>query len=440
MIRSKPIIYLGQSGEHLHQAITELNSQVCFPTPSSLCINHTFSPSVRGCHLHLKPCPIHPILPGNSSSTSSEHNSCVICRENQESVDVEVHRLMETMDYVSGQQVTVLGGITEAGSDSKTYHHLLNLLLEDYPQLELHLSVVEGGARPRGVDAYSTLLALDRLWQHYPNTSSLLLRNFEDFLYEDDVERARKTSGPSQTVSLQDYYHWLACDLWPIVTPSSSTSLLASYGREEEEEENNPLLLSRSLLWPYHIRSHPVLLIDVRTSLYRTLQKTTTASRSGKSKGEVEIQPSRLLATSLHRLHQSYQERFPHYFPLLERSSRMISVMSISLDSRAQRWREVIGKDLNVQWATKGLKWLLYEDWVEPTVLESKLPKAGKGQMVVSTVSFQSPYIHAELLNLLDGVQGLLSVQAHRHLLGDDQWEDIIEATLRLEDLLGSLG
>lgn len=418
-MKTRPVFFIGESGAHLQEALAALDRRLEFDSLPSLCTTQSFKPSAADSgRLHLPQCP--------SNCMICWDQLCLHCCQSRKDAHKAMRRAVEQLDYLSS--VSIVGGASSP-FERWAWSQTLENLRDDYGRLAIHSTVLRPYLGDCGVNAYYSVLATTQILDH---CTSIMIRGSEDFLFEDEIDQARKTSGAARELSLRDYYHWLACDMWCVLAPHNDAG--------------------RYMLWPQHICSYPQRLYDVRTSLHRTLQKLAAAAK-GSRKG-IDVAPARFVSTALHRLHLCYQQRFPAPFPLLSETVRMASSTLMRLDSVRQRilfQAPQSETQVGVHWASPGLRWMLYEDLCDhylatPPVasLDSHdaKPVSVLGNIPIAALAFQSPYATLDLLSLLRRVQGLLTARAFEHVVSDTTggtMESVLDAAYALEAFLGDV-
>lgn len=405
-MNSKPTIYIGQSGQQLRDALYSLDKRLGCVSPPSLLLDQQFRPSDPG-ECHLRKC---------GRDMVCWEPGCFVCGKNVVDLHDGMRRLAEQLDFMS--TVTLVADV------SSPFGHwaadqALDYVLDEFAPVCLH-SVLLQPVACGGMDAYSSLLACSRLTEH---STTLMMRGADEFLFEDEVEVSRKTSGAARVLGLEDYYHWLACDLWTALRPQLS------------------MQSRRYALWPHHVCSYPKRLVDVRSSLHKTLH---VLSAQAKGRRTPDLVPARIVSSSLHRLHLCYQQKYPDMLPSIADTARIASSAVLRIEQhRVQVHSSAADASTAVHWASKGVKWMLYEDICDQLLSSAPAPPAEcdgpLGKMPVSALAFESPYAEMELLGLARRCRAQAEVGAFAQQLAAQgrQMEEVQDAVMLLQDFLG---
>jgi hypothetical protein len=417
-MRCDPVLHMGQASLHLQGALTKLDSKLGFEPPPSKSFNQQLLPSNESI-TQLRRCCGYDMVCWDSS--------CSSCNKSRQQVRKSIRSLLEELDY--------LNSITLICDTSNQFDHWLldtatTYLMDHCKAIEMHGIALRPIYTVNGLDAHRSTLMYSKMLTH---CSSVTLRGCKEFFFEDEVEASRKTSGAARCLSMEDYYHWLGCDIWFLSRRACvAASAHPSY-----------------TLWPRHICSYPSKLVDVRSSLHRTLLKVESALK-GSRKG-ADLVPHRLVSSSLHHLHLAYQHSQSHlpsqlsYHDLIwHQRLRMASMCSAHIDSTSRAYHVApSGQDVpGLHWATKGLHWLVSEDVYGPFQDAASVGRKGTGLRLLDNVplaimSFESPYMELDIMNACTSTKRLLATGAFNHRLSASTGiaaEDLLDATLNLEE------
>eukprot|EP01031_Cornospumella_fuschlensis_P026535 gene26535-32068_t len=412
-MNSKASIYFSQPGRHLSDALSCLDQDLLFPSSSTeVSFDQEFQLS-NATSSRLKRC---------GANMICWLEDCSPCSQNQENLWNQVSSLLEGMDYVAS--VNLVGGCSDPFdlwiSDNLLQYFEVNCQKSSLRGISLKHCVYSSG-----MDAYYSSVLFARI---HPSVASLTIRGMDDFLYEDEIEASRRTSGAVRVQDLKEYYHYLGCDLWPLF------------------KRHDGISGGAYALWPWHVCTHPRKLFDIRTSIYKTLHKVKAAAKG--SRKTVDLVPHRIVSSSLHRLHMC---SVANYADLLcaewNQFARVASVANFTMNSG----RGVINMDYSRQnstsavfdWAARGLQWIYYEDMFPVDTAPVKVEKRGSGlldHVPLSAACFESPYCELEIVSTYRRARSMLSAGAYVHKLGEAGGvtvEDVVDASNSLEDMVG---
>jgi hypothetical protein len=427
-------VYIGSSSSHVQHHTDSLCDRFHFPRVSSLNIQEDFGMSAcRDSTLRLCKC----------SHVLYSLDYCSQCKRNSELIYQSSRKLLESEDY------SPVLNLCYDSNDSFCvwcYDHLGKFASSEIKSpvtgsilLSNQLHTINGG-----IDNYLSLYSVSKA---LGASSFLIFRGMEEYLIQNNENTSKSDKIP---LSYSDCCRMIACDLSFNFFPHNglffSTNTVPSY-----------------VNFPYHVCSFSNKIIDVRSSLFRTLTKMDYRKRKGIQ--SVDIHPLRLLSSNLRHLHLGYQNHFPQYFLTLQTSSSAVrnfqsdlcgSFCSIRLSSVSNdvfpeaKFIHSPYSSVEVQnamnWATNSfLKWDLIEG-NELVSTSSSLgdlkPKASStsNPLDVSVFAFQSYYTLIDLKELCGKVKSFLENGSYKHLLhntllGEDEMVDkVVDMQIYLQN------
>ncbi|RYH06048.1 hypothetical protein EON65_43360 [archaeon] len=414
IMNSHASIFFGQPGNYLKESLHNLDRELAFSSSGSsqICLDQEFRLS-NSASSRLKRC---------GTDMVCWLCDCSCCLQNQEALWNQVSTLLEELDYVSS--ISLVGGCSDP-FDLLVVDSILEYLELNCPGISLRNVSLKHGVHTSGMDSYYSTMLYARMKSA---ATSFTIRGLDDFLYEDEIEASRKTSGAVRVQDLRDYYHYLACDLWPLF------------------KKHDGLSTGVYALWPWHVCTYPRKLFDIRTSIYKTLHKVNAAAKG--SRKTVDLVPHRIVSTSLHRLHMCSMAKYADIVcDEWSQYARVASVSNFSVFSE----RNIVNMDCSRQnntsavfnWAAKGLQWIHYEDMYAAENSPVKVDRRGSGvldHVPLSAACFESPYAELDIVSTYKRARAMLQAGAYAHKLGDAggmRAEEVMDAANSLEDLVG---
>jgi hypothetical protein len=433
-------VFVGQSSSLVQSHTDSLCDRFQFPKTSSLNIQEDFGISVcRDNSVRLCKC----------SHLLYSLDFCSQCKRNSECIYQSSRKLFESEDYSS--VLNICYDFNDPFSvwcydrlikfaDSEVKSPVTGSIL-----LDNQLNGINGG-----INNYLSLYSGSKALSF---STFLILRGMEEYLIQNNENTNKSDKIP---LSTSDCCRMIACDLSFNFFPHNglfySTNAVSSY-----------------VNFPYHVCSFSNKIIDLRSSLFRTLTKMDYQKRKGIQ--SVDIHPLRLLSSNLHTLHLRYQNQFPQHFLALQTSSSMSSTSSSSSFLDCQR--DLCGSFCNIRlnpfsndifpeakfipsryssievqnsmnWATNSfLKWDLLEgnELLSTSSSDLKPNVTNNAKLLdISVFAFQSYYGLLELKELCQKVKSSLEKGTYKHLLhnsllGEDEMVDkVIDLHIYLQN------
>jgi hypothetical protein len=486
--RDNSIIYIGQQSQELEKSINSLYRRFQLQTPSSVTIQE---------YPFLLPPPpqssskVKPTKPRKDTRSNcyelykcSHHHLfsfdfCRFCQANSELIVDSYRNLLEQQDLAPSLSL-VFEGYTQFGLWS--YLQLVELISIETKNSAYGSVLLKS---VNGVNGLENFYFLHSAVTALTSSTFCTVRGVDEYLSEvTDPHLLQQTQHEQPTASsqvktnssgiahIQDGYDMIACDLFLGLDNHNSWS----YG------------LGQYSLWPYHICSANNKLIDIRTSLYRSLQKLDKNKRKGIQ--TTDIVPMRLAVSNLHHLHLYYENKGQGYMNALKNLSYFGSYGNVSFQvsstiAKAPAKKTSINGavaiadfisqiDLggalgesqfgssrsnvadvkaSLAWATNGSTWELLEenkfnfpsDATESNKpVKSKIPKGSdsiensttRSELEVAAIAFKSVYAETDLKCVSSNSQQLMKRKAYDHILSKTSlsYETLYNDLLYLEE------
>lgn len=226
------------------------------------------------------------------------HADCSSCAVNCQSVEERLISLLHNPKFVTLPERLVIIYDLCSKSGLTTLDHTISFVSSNFP----HISIVAVMLKPYysiyGIDVYYAIMALQLA---VSMAAAVMIRGNED-----SVDSSYKDEYVSYgQISLADSDHRIAADLWAGFGPSDRMS-----------PSTSPLFIQ----WPLDTCSMYNKIIDVRSSMYRSLeiQKATTTT----TKRKVEYHSLRSMAANIRVLHNFYCSQYTHFLGNISAASK----------------------------------------------------------------------------------------------------------------------
>lgn len=350
-----------------------------------------------------------------------ESNYCETCHANQKAIYQATRRLMEERDW------NPVWNLTYDFSDPFSiwsYERIVGIVSQECPKSAIGTVMIKSPFQASGLDSYLSVCSASMT---LAASTYAMLRGTEEY----------HKDGSSYSVT--DLCKMVACDLCFTHFPHNGLFY-------EDGSYCN---------FPFHICSSSNRLIDIRTSLYRSLAKIDTKKKKGIH--NVEIHPLRLLSSNLHECHLKYTTQYPgllEYFPQRHIISSYSSIKADKSRKEMEFFRPIY-QEIDVQnavnWATGGKwDWELLEDYLSArSILTKKKPAEQKESSAaqisgdfaskpldISVLVLKSVYAEYDLLHLCEQAKLMISCHSYKHHLQDTRYSEefILDSILSIEN------
>lgn len=429
-----PVIYIGQGACALARSIHDLNKKLQYPDIPSLLLDEEAvvvkpnSLSRKGKSpeklRHEPMTKFH--LPRCGHGILEAERECLVCRDKTSQVFIVLKQFCENRDYASC--IYIVAEIHTAFA-CWIYDRVMEYLQLDGFAAAINTVLVKPALRISGIDnVYATYISAMAL----EHSKQVLLRGIDEYLSIPDLASNEKNNLSYDAV---DLHHIIACDLWPALACHDGTFY-----------ENG-----QYYLWPNHLAHSSSKLFDVRTSLFKTLQKVDRHKKKGGT-SNLDINPNRILASNVHHLHLSYLSVHPNLISnQLKKENQLFlgSHVKMRMDQEGGknsflRSLDQGGSDFTslMGWATNGVKWELIEECSAynlysraptsqkstRTTQQAKTEKANEEERIsgmkipFTAVVFDSIYAREDLQVIIDRTMDLLATNAYSHRFNEDTY------------------
>ncbi len=230
---------------------------------------------------------------------------------------------------------------------------------------------------------------------------AIYIRGIDEYLVEVEGEVTK------QSVDGGELAYLIACDLWPMFVPNDAVCY----------DEG------QYILWPHHFVTTLCKVIDMRSTLFRTITSLKKSERSRHG----DLKHNQILSSNVHHLHRVYlSDVWPSPTNTMGKYNLASKIEAI-LDRKIKKLRFVDRLNSSpdkftslLEWATPPIQWVLLEEsddfqsyFNSATVTSS--PNASS-EIKIATITFASPYGMQDLQLFCDKARNILYNGAYRHI------------------------
>lgn len=233
------------------------------------------------------------------------------------------------------------------------------------------------------------------------SSCAIYIRGIDEYLVEVEGEVTK------QSVDGDEIGYLIACDLWPIFVPNNAVCY----------DEG------QYILWPHHFVTTQCKVIDVRSTLFRTITSLKKSERSRHG----DLKHSQILSSTVHHLHRAYISNGWSSPTKTMGKYNLASKIEVILDRKNKKLRFVDRLNSShenftslLEWATPSIQWVLLE---ESSNFQSYFNSAtvassanASSEIKIAVITFDSPYGMQDLQLFCDKARNILYNGAYRHI------------------------
>eukprot|EP01040_Poterioochromonas_malhamensis_P002451 gene2451-2606_t len=363
-----------------------------------------------------------------------DESYCIMCAKNEDTLQQVYRQLLEGQEGARNLYFCV-----DVCDPFSVWAHgkILDFLDTAVINPSVGTCLIKQLSQSFGLNSFS---AVEGMYAALTRSDFLTIRGLSEYTFDPNSSNHTAVSSSSSTESSNKTPQFdltvlckrIACDLFFAVAPHDG----AIYGQGEYS------------LFPCHIASHKNKIIDVRSSLYKSL--TRIDSQRAKGVHNCEVHPLRYLSSNLHQLHLSSASRIDSYVKIFNLSSCFGSGVSFKLDSKARELRfmpsyEAVDVKNAMTWAVNStFSWEVMD--TSRFVERKNLPKASVSgdfstkALEVAVFCMESVYGGAEIHEECMRVRDSMRQTAYKMNLSQTSvsYENIVDKMAYLEDYLQS--
>ena len=305
--------------------------------------------------------------------------------------------------------------LNELGVGNRFSPHILSHVKDNFPELTIVSVLIAPAGGISGLASISSIISAQAALEY---SDYVMIREIDEARSYMSSEYSGGTSVALQqipTYNIEEVYQCIASDVF--------VTLSSTWGPKEDIADN--------YLWPFNVCTNRKKLFDVRSSLWRSMRRT--------SKSKTVFNPLRAVSTSVHSLHlwctnsdsvgmsitsaKVVNFEINHSFKHMETSHSTIPLSDVAsaLKSSTPKvsWPQLFGSRSYLDSSSRHISSTLKLSG--PAALSSISSAAGRHLGANSlkdnqfAVSFESPYAKKALEKVCSDVGGLLRVGAYSH-------------------------
>ena len=358
--------------------------------------------------------------PEFSSYSNGDYGSLIesICKREAESTSPsQIEEVTNMLDDILERTSSVrsIAILNELGVGYGFPARVLSHVKDNFPELTIVSILISPAGGTSGLPSINSIITAQAAIEL---SDYVMIREIDEARSYMSSEYSGGTSTALQMVPLYDLG-----DVYQCVASDVFVALSSQWGPQEDIADN--------YLWPFNVCTNRKKLFDVRSSLWRYLQRT--------SKSKNAFNPMRAMSTSVHSLHLWYTNSYS--FGMCVKSAR---VVEFNIDHTLKRMvtsqSAVPVSDLlsTLQGATPTVSWpsslgsrpdidtsvgylSTTARLTRPAALSNPVTGTGRASRVESSndshcaISFESPYAKKVIEKICNDGSGLLRVGAYSH-------------------------
>lgn len=412
-------IFLGQTSGEVCEQINELLTQFEIEPLSYLIIEQENYSSCKRNSTLLSKC---------SHSCQDASIYCSGCKESITTLYETTRKLFEELDSTSS--INIMMDLFNF-KESWLYSNLINFIFEECKSPILGSILLKPHCGINGVDNYISSFSFSTSLE---SSSWLILRGFEEYLVNPKLDEEL-----NQIIERSN----LEC----------SKTLAADLIFALQTHNGSVVSQGQFALWPYHICSNREKIIDVRSSLYKTLLKYEKYRKSPQKNNDYH--PTRILANNVHSLYLYYQHKYPNFFSYAKMIRTIVgSYATLKYQKKSCRLSFIDGPTYDgrmlLNWATKGCQWNFLDNSIfrefdningskEPAINFPRTTNPNDlNEFIISACSFRSIYAEKDILEVNSNTKRQLNLGLYAKHFSDDGFvtlDDIYQSTLLIDNI-----